>query len=106
MAFFGRKPTLDEAIAAVVTELRSGTLPPEVLAELRRPSLHAVGDVAHPVFHARGPITEGVDLLLDRFSGSVHDRFVRHLLGVDVRAIELLVRDLDQTRDEILALAE
>jgi two-component system phosphate regulon sensor histidine kinase PhoR len=36
MALFGRKPTLAEAIDAVVAELRAGTLPPEVLAELRR----------------------------------------------------------------------
>ena len=36
MALFGRKPTLEEAIDAVIAELRAGTLPPEVLAELRR----------------------------------------------------------------------
>jgi two-component system phosphate regulon sensor histidine kinase PhoR len=36
MALFGRKPTLDEAIDKIRTELRAGTLPGEVLDELRR----------------------------------------------------------------------
>jgi two-component system phosphate regulon sensor histidine kinase PhoR len=36
MALFGRKPTLTEAIDAIRAELRAGTLPVEVLDELRR----------------------------------------------------------------------
>ena len=36
MPLFGRKPTLDEAIDRIRTELRAGTMPGEVLDELRR----------------------------------------------------------------------
>src|SRR6266436_5300078 len=36
MAIFGRKPTLAEAIDKVRAELRAGTMPGEVLDELRR----------------------------------------------------------------------
>lgn len=36
MALFRRKPTLAEAIEAIRAELRAGTLPPELLEDLRR----------------------------------------------------------------------
>jgi len=36
MAFFGRKPTLSEAIETIRAELRAGTVPPDMLDDLRR----------------------------------------------------------------------
>jgi len=36
MALFGRKPTLAEAIDKIRSEMRAGTVPPDVLEELRR----------------------------------------------------------------------